>query len=72
MTVNWTPVSSSNLRAVAYDPTNKALFIEFHGGSVYEYSGVPSIVYDNLMAASSHGQYHAYNIKNVFPYRRIS
>lgn len=64
------PVSSSNLESVGYE--NGVLCIAFHGGRVYEYTGVPESVYQGLMAASSHGKYfHAY-IRNVYPYNRIA
>jgi hypothetical protein len=36
-----TPVSSSNLVAVGYDPGSYTLEVEFHSGSIYQYSGVP-------------------------------
>lgn len=64
------PVSSSNLESVGYE--NGILCIAFHGGRIYEYTGVPESVYQGLMAASSHGKYfHAY-IRNVYPYSRIA
>lgn len=64
------PVSSSNLESVGYE--NGVLCISFHGGRIYEYTGVPESVYQGLMAASSHGKYfHAY-IRNVYPYSRIA
>lgn len=68
--MNMVPVSSSNLEAVGYE--NGVLRIAFHGGRVYEYTGVSESVYRELMTASSHGKYfHAY-IRNVYPYRRIA
>ena len=61
-------VQSSNLVAVGYD--NGTLVIEFHSGT-YEYRGVPANIYQGLMAASSHGEYHARYIKNSYQYKRI-
>ena len=67
--MNLTPVSSSNLAAVGYE--NHTLYIAFHSGGLYAYSNVPESVYQELMAASSHGKYfHAY-IRNVYPYRKL-
>lgn len=67
--MNLTPVSSSNLAAVGYE--NHTLYIAFHSGWLYAYSNVPESVYQELMAASSHGKYfHAY-IRNVYPYRKL-
>ena len=67
-----TPVSSSNLAAVGYDPNTKILEIEFHGGSVYAYSDVPQDIFDELMSAESHGKYFNANIKDKYPYTKIS
>ena len=63
------PVSSSDLAAVGYAGTT--LWITFHSGGTYEYSGVPQSVYEALMNAGSKGKYfHAY-IKRSYPYRKI-
>ena len=45
------PVSSSDLAAVGYAGTT--LWISFHSGGLYEYSGVPQSVYESLMNAPS-------------------
>lgn len=66
-----TPVSSSNLRSVGYDSSTSTLEVEFNDGSIYQYSGVPSSVYQGLMAASSHGSYLHAHIKDRYPYRKI-
>ena len=63
------PVNSSNLRSVGYQ--NGTLYIEFHSGGVFCYTGVPESVYRGLMTASSHGQYFHQYIKNVYPYQRV-
>ena len=69
---NMIPVSSSNLSAVGYDGQTMQLFIRFHSGALYVYNSVPQSIYEGLMNASSHGQYLAAHIKNVYPYRRLS
>ncbi len=66
-----TPVSSSNLRSVGYDATTQTLEIEFHSGGIYQYFDVPQSVYDALMAASSHGSYFYYHIRNAYHYRPV-
>jgi len=55
--MNRTPVSSSNLASVGYDPENMILEIEFHNGGIYQYFNVPESVYRSLMSADSHGKY---------------
>ena len=65
------PVSSSNLAAVGYDPPTETLRVEFLNGSLYEYKAVPQGVYDELMAAPSHGSYFNRFIRNSYAYERI-
>lgn len=66
-----TPVSSSDLRSVGYDPQTQTLEIEFNSGEVYQYFNVPVGIYQGLMSAASHGKYFHQNIKNTYSYRRI-
>jgi hypothetical protein len=70
--MNRVPVSSSDLRSVGYDETTKLLEIEFHGGRIYQYYGVPRAVYEGLMQAASHGKYFHTHVKNAYPYQRVS
>lgn len=66
------PVSSSNLRAVGYDPDTRRLQVEFHNGSVYEYYSVPASIHTGLMSAASHGSYFdAYIKKGPYQYRQL-
>lgn len=65
------PVSSSNIASIGYDPATQILEVEFHNNSVYQYFNVPSIVYQALMAAPSHGVYLNANIKGQYQYARI-
>ena len=65
-------VSSSNLRSIGYDSISQTLEVEFHNGSIYQYSSVPSSVYEALMSASSHGSYFNQHIKKgSYPYTKI-
>jgi len=58
-----TPVESSNLASVGYDPTSATLEIEFRKSGVYQYFGVPSSTYDELMSAGSKETNFDQNIK---------
>ena len=69
--MNRTPVNSSNLASVGYDPDNKVLEIEFNSGSLCEYYNVPKEEYLNLMNSNSLGKYFMANIRNEFEYRKI-
>jgi KTSC domain len=65
------PVSSSNLASIGYDEAGQVLEVEFRHGGVYQYDGVSSAVFDELMAADSLGRYLARNIKPRYPFRRV-
>ena len=65
------PVHSSNLHTVGYDVTTATLEIEFRGGSVYQYFGVPGGVHDALMNAASHGRYFDQHIKHRYRFRKV-
>lgn len=65
------PVSSSNLSAVGYDYDTSTLRIEFIKSGAYKYQGVPSDVYEGLLAAGSKGQYFDQFIKKGgYPYSK--
>ena len=66
-----TPVNSSNLASIGYDPTSQILEIEFNSGTVYQYFAVPQSVYAALMSASSHGRYFYHNIRDSYHYHQI-
>ena len=65
-------VSSSNIKAVGYDPATQTLKIEFLNGGLYQYLNVPESIYQGLMSASSHGQYFdQYIKKGGYTYRKL-
>lgn len=65
------PVQSSNIAAIGYDYISLTLEVEFLNNSIYQYFDVPQNVYDDLMKASSHGQYLAKYIKGFFRYSKV-
>lgn len=67
--MNMIPVNSSDIASIGYDCGT--LYIQFHKGGLYSYSGVPIDVYRDLMSASSHGQYFHAHIKGVYSYTKI-
>lgn len=66
-----TPVTSSTVASVGYDPTTMTLEVEFHNGSVYQYFDVPEAEYHGLINAESVGRYLHQNIKGVYRYTRM-
>lgn len=65
-------VQSSNIAAVSYDPDGSILEVEFHGGRIYAYRGVPELHFEGMIGAGSAGSYFHRHIRNRYPYRRLS
>ena len=66
MNIQMQPVSSSNIKAIGYDPSTLRLRVEFLNGSTYIYSGVPEAVWSDFSSAASVGSYFAKNIKGKY------
>lgn len=66
--MNRVPVTSSNVKSVGYE---QVLEVEFNGG-VYRYSGVPHQTYVELMLAESKGIFINEQIKDVYPFEKVS
>ena len=69
--MNRTPVQSTNVSSIGYDPTTHTLEVEFSGGNIYQYFDVPQAINDALMASDSKGQFLASQIKGNFRYARL-
>lgn len=69
--MNRQSVSSSNIASIGYDVDSQTLEIGFLDGSVYQYFDIPEQVHQDLMSASSHGQYLAKNIKGGYKYSKV-
>jgi hypothetical protein len=65
------PVRSRILRSVGYDDSTKILEIEFHTGLVYQYSGVPSKVYADLMHSSEIGKFFSEKVRTQFRTKQV-
>jgi hypothetical protein len=63
-------VLSSSLSEVGYDSSSRTLEIEFTGGRIYRYKGVPKGTYSALLEAPSKGQFFNREIRDRFPYSR--
>lgn len=64
-------IASSNIRSIGYDIATQTLEVEFLNGRVYQYYGVPRNLFDQIMGASSKGQFLHQYIKNAYPYSRV-
>lgn len=65
------PVVSSYLGVVGYDSDRSRLLVEFTDGVLIEYRGVPEGEFRDLLDADSNGQYFYYNIRDVYPWRKL-
>jgi hypothetical protein len=63
-------VSSSTIVSIGYALSSEVLEIEFKNGT-YQYYNVPSTLHQQLMEASSKGQFLHQYIKNNYPYSRV-
>ncbi len=60
------PVASGQIAKIGYHPESQTAVIQFSNGKVYQYSGVPPEMYDNLKNAESVGSFFAQNIKGRY------
>ena len=69
--MNRTPVTSTDITSIGYDPQTRTLEIEFRTGAVYRYTEVPPEEHAGLMASPSKGNYHAIHIRGIYDYRKL-
>jgi hypothetical protein len=63
MAIELTPVSSSNVAAIGFDPETKQLHVRYKSGGTYVYHDVPAEKHEALMKAESKGKHLAEHIK---------
>lgn len=64
-------VNSSMANAVGYDTDNNILQVEFHNGTVYQYSGVDEDTWEDLHQTDSIGKFFNENIRGKYQYERV-
>ena len=65
--MEWVPVYSHSLLAVAYVPEKARLFVRFRKSPyTYGYYGVPRSVFDGLLSASSKGRYYQRYVRGKY------
>jgi hypothetical protein len=52
MAMEWTEVSSSNLKAIGYDDEENEMQVEFLDGSIYSYSDVPQESFNDVLSGA--------------------
>ena len=75
---NWERVESSQINAIAYDPTTRTLAVKFRPNkegmcSVYRYANCDLQTYQAFKAAPSKGRFFGQSIKGNtdFPYQKM-
>ncbi len=68
--IELTPVTSSNVAALGYDEENQELHVEFLGGGLYIYEGVPPEVAFKVQTATSIGKAIDEHCKDCFSFRK--
>jgi hypothetical protein len=64
-------VMSSTVASAGYDDASQTMEIEFTGGAVYRYEGVPREVFDGLLAAESVGRFFNEHVRDVYGFTRL-
>lgn len=62
-------VESEAIAEIAYDAERSTMFVRFVDGGWYSYFAVPRKVYEEFIAASSHGRFFHERIRDVYPFR---
>ena len=72
----WIPVSSSNVKAIWYDPDHERLLISFQPAGQrerrYAYGGVPMSVFLAFAQAGSKGKFVWKHIRDNYAYTEIT
>lgn len=64
--MNYVPVISSNIAAIAYDDAGRILGVQFTNGGEYWYYGVSHAVYQGFLGAGSKGRYFGEFVRNAY------
>lgn len=64
-------VQSSTLKSFGYEVATGVLAVEFNGGGLYVYQGVPEKVAKEFEASESKGKYFGANIKDRYVTTKI-
>lgn len=71
MTVELSPVDSSNIEAVGFDPDAGELHVRFKGGKTYCYSGRTQAEHDALVQADSIGAHFHKHLRGAKEFRQL-
>jgi hypothetical protein len=63
-------VESEVIDEVDYEAELSTLYVRFAHGGWYSYFAVPKRIYEDFLAADSHGRFFRDHIRDRFPYRK--
>lgn len=66
------PLNSKMFLSVAYDATQRILYLRFQSGDVYRYFQFSEVDYQHFLAAESKGRHFLSHIRNCFPFERLA
>jgi hypothetical protein len=69
--MEMTPVESSNVESVGYDADSEELHVQFKGGGLYRYEGVPQETHTDMMGSDSIGKFIDQSVKGQFPFTKL-
>lgn len=64
-------IKSSNLKFATYDTTSKTLTTTFNNGSIYEYYGIPWVLFTKFRMAESQGKFFNAEIIKNYKFKKI-
>jgi hypothetical protein len=67
-----TAIQSTVLTSITYDQPDQLLLVEFRGGAIYCYFGVPLTIHQGLLAAPSKGAYFNRFVRAQFSFTRLT
>jgi len=75
--LEWTPLKSSNVAAIAYSDDFARLFVRFKSGQTYAYEKVPKALFEAFKYAPSAGQFlwaviRGKGTDSVYAYAQVS
>lgn len=70
--IERTPVVSSNLSDVGYDPETRTLAVGFKNGSIFHFAHVPAVLHEAFIKAPSLGTFFHRAVRGKFESRKIA
>lgn len=70
--IHRVPVDSSYVKSIGYDPASQVMHVEFDGGKVFHYDGVPQQAHQAFRNADSVGKHFYNHIKGKFGHKEVT